>query len=349
MLAFALLILITHFFIPGSQPFEANLLVSHLQFTYSAPSPRLFLQNIDNLAAFDLQTTSETLTLTGTFTSPDYPEINSILSKKKELSFTFYQTDSRLLFYPSTPKSIALLELTLNPNSKVNLSYLSYPPETPLNLGLTSSIENSTEPLATVQLQLNPEPFILGLENVTIEGLERQPTELQFTPNAPFTPELLLFSPTQLFLSFAENTQPEREWIRGNLPVTDVDFQWVDRTGDLRNDFPRSAILKGEVRMRENTLTLQEHQFLITANDQDIQKLRYFALSSDPSVGVQVRLAGESQELAVGLDPDYPVQTLIPSWLSRYLTPDEITAALSFCAAVIGFLLPYLFTPSSEN
>ncbi|GEM_PF-2786915 len=157
-----------------------------------------------------------------------------------------------------------------------------------------------------------------------------------------------------LYLPY-KNPTPERKCRRKygkKLNICQIPNSFLKNShwsGDLRNDFPRSAILKGEVRMRENTLTLQEHQFLITANDQDIQKLRYFALSSYPSVGVQVRLAGESQELGVGLDPDYPVQTLIPSWLSRYLTPDEITAALSFCAAVIGFLLPYLFTPSSEN
>jgi len=200
-------------------------------------------------------------------------------------------------------------------------------------------------------LKLNPESFTLALENVTIEGLERQVTELQFTPNTPLNPQLLLFSETQLALIFAENTQPGREWIRGNLPVTDVNLTWVERTGDIQNDILLSSILKGEVRMKEKTLTLQEHQFLIAADKQDIEQLRYFTLSSNPAegVGVQVRLAGKSQKLAVGLDPDYPVQTLNSSWLSRYLTPDQITAALSFSAAVIGFLLPYLFTMSPEN
>ncbi|MDJ1179825.1 hypothetical protein PJF56_13210 [Roseofilum sp. BLCC_M91] len=347
----AFVIVIGEFIVPGTQPFEANLLVSHIQFITPEPNSRFFLQNIDRLTSLDLQTPSETLTLRGSFSSPDNPQINSILSQKTELSFTFPESNSHLFVYPATPQGLALPELTLKSILQINLSYLAYPPETQLNLRLTSTEKEATESLATLQLKLNPEAFTLGLENVKIENLDLPVTELQFTPNAPLTRQISLFSPTQLALTFAENTQPKRDWIRGNLPVTDVNLTWLERTGDIQNDLPRSSVIKGEVRMKSKTLILQEHQFLIAADAQDIEKLRYFTLNSDPDegVGVQVRLAGKSKKLAVGLDPDYPVQTLNASWLSRYLTPDQITAALSFAAAVIGFLLPYLFTMSPEN
>jgi len=342
------IILLTHFFIPGTQNFEATLLVSHIQFTTPEPNSRFLLQNIDDLTSLSLQTSSETLTLRGTFTSPENPQINSILSQKTELSFTFSEANSHLLLYPSTAQGLAIDRLALNSTTQVNLSHLSYPPETQLNLGLNFPTNESPQKPAILQLKLNPELFILVLENIKIEGLEDSITELQFTPNVPLNPELALFSSSQLSLNFRENMQTEPEWIGRNLPVTDVSLKWIDRVGDSRNDFPHSSILKGEVRMNDKTLTIQDNQFLTTADAQDIEKLRYFDLNCDP-VGLQVRLAGKSKKLTVGLDPDYPVQTLNSSWLSRYLSPDQITAALSFAAAVIGFLLPYLFVTLPEN
>ncbi|MBP0015558.1 MAG: hypothetical protein J7545_09800 [Roseofilum sp. SBFL] len=103
-------IVIGHFFLPVTQNFEANLLVSHIEFTTPEPNSHFFLQNIDNLTAFALQIPSETLTLRGTFTSPKNPQ----LSKKTELSFSFSEANSRLLFYPSTAQDLAIDELTLN-------------------------------------------------------------------------------------------------------------------------------------------------------------------------------------------------------------------------------------------
>lgn len=45
----------------------------------------------------------------------------------------------------------------------------------------------------------------------------------------------------------------------------------------------------------------------------------------------------------MGLDPKFPVESIKPSWLSKYFSQEAVNALLAFIAALTAVLLPRLF------
>jgi hypothetical protein len=99
--------------------------------------------------------------------------------------------------------------------------------------------------------------------------------------------------------------------------------------------------------MGRETMKLQPNQFLIIASKPGIQKLRYIQIQPKSPQGLKTLFFGESNSLAAGLYPQFPVQRIEPSWLSKHLSQEAVNAILSFVGALTGFFLPRLL-PNSQ-
>ncbi|OYE00047.1 hypothetical protein CDG79_37370 [Nostoc sp. 'Peltigera membranacea cyanobiont' 232] len=64
---------------------------------------------------------------------------------------------------------------------------------------------------------------------------------------------------------------------------------------------------------------------------------------------MEARFSGETKEIQIGLDPDFPVSTIQGSWLDGVLPRDAIIALFSFGAATVANLLSWLFSNSSKS
>lgn len=380
-LSLCILTILAYFF-PGSQPFEGNLIVQEVSFTYNGIHHQTFLASINQLQALDLEGRQpDNIVLTGKFTTSD-PILNSKLNPLKKITLKLPHPNSRLIFTSlnssSTPP-LDLIDFILFPQTQVHsLSYI--PTEQNLFFCL-SSPANSSEPqkfsqtcsaeglmnlenqenqqpfLGKINFQLSQTPIQISLENfnspelnLTANSDNPNSLDLTFTPTAPQPLQLRLTSPSSLLLTLPELSQDSnrQDWFRGGLKVKDVQFSRLDSTGNVTDELLTSTILEGKIRMAEKEIAVQTNQFLITGKP-GIFKLLKIQINPQSPEGLQVRFSGASREIAVGLDPRFPVQKIKPSWLAKYLPPEVINALLSFCAAVVGYLLPYLFTPSPPS
>jgi hypothetical protein len=164
--------------------------------------------------------------------------------------------------------------------------------------------------------------------------------------------ELTLTSPSNLIITLPapETDNNFSRWIQGNLDVKQVKFSKSETMGDNQDQFPSSTIVSGEILMTDKSLEIKQNQFLLISGQPGIQRLRSIAIKPESPSGLQVRFVGKDQEVAVGLDPQFPVRKIKPLWISTFgFSSDSIVALLSFCATIIGFLLPYLFISASSS
>lgn len=181
-----------------------------------------------------------------------------------------------------------------------------------------------------------------------------QEISLQFIPEVD---ELFLpiISPTHLFIKLPENNQTEKlvtetQWLREDIEVSNVTFSRFDITNNVTDEIKKSTILEGKVRMGNKIIELQPNQFLtILSKKPGIKKLRYIQIKTQYPQGLKTLFFGKSKGIAVGLYPEFPLQKIEPSWLSKYLSQEAINSILAFIAAFTGILLPRLFPEFSSN
>jgi hypothetical protein len=361
-------ILLGNFVFRGNYVFEGNLLVQEMSFTYAGSDEKLFLDSIEHIQALAFHgALSQPLTLTGEFSSPD-PALNQKLSQLQKLEIELPSPTSRVTFSPvnSVQKSqLTLLELRINPQSQVQQLAYTLKPQG-LSFCLQSQSDESDdcwnqESLPTnfaqsvvgqIQLQLGQQPLMVNLEAVNIPKLGSQITsaELQFTPKIH---ELILplLSPSEFFITLPKSSKAD-EWLRGDVEVKDVQFQKRDRTGNVQDEFIKSTILDGKVRLGGQTLELQPDQFLLVLPEKprlpfsatsEIQKLRYIQINTQSPQGLRTLFSGHAAGIAAGLYSEFPVQKIEPSWLSQYLSDEAIAAILGFITAFTGIFFPRLF------
>ena len=384
LLGFWLFILLGNYVLKGKFFFEGNALVQEINFTYAGQKDQQqFLNTISGIKKIDLEGSQpEPLVLTGKFSSAD-PTLNQQISKLDRLSIQLPYAQSRFILTPATsvtPAKLApaselkILDLRLLQNSQVNqLAYQTQRHQLSFCLQTATALQSNcrfsadeqptqTNPtsVSTLQLLLG-QPLTVDLESIGLEQLgikasrdDSQPLSFQFIPNKT---ELLLtlLSPTHLYIDLPSipskpNASSDRptEWLRGDLDVEKVNFIRFENTGNTNDEITASTILNGEVRMGRETMKLQPNQFLVVASKPGITKLRYIQIQSKSPQGLKTLFFGESDSLAVGLYPKFPVQRIEPSWLSKNLSQEAINAILSFVAALTGFFLPRLFPDSSK-
>lgn len=176
--------------------------------------------------------------------------------------------------------------------------------------------------------------------------------EDQFTPQSNPEKQLQLFSPTRIAIALppSEDSSQMRGWLRSNLDVADLRFTQLDRTGNVRDDLPLSTIRKGRARLGSQQLEVQAQQFFIVrSREKGIHKLNFLEIQDEEPKGIAASVSGEASSIAVGLNPDFPVEQIQPHWLSRYFPPEAIATLFALLvSATVSFLLPRSFPEKKD-
>jgi hypothetical protein len=134
------------------------------------------------------------------------------------------------------------------------------------------------------------------------------------------------------------------------LEVSQVSFSRFDTTGYVKDELEISTILEGKVRMGAQVMELQPEQFLIIPPGQPgVRRLRSIRIDPKSPQWLQTLISGESNSIAVGLYSEFPVQTIKPSLLSKYLSQEAINALLAFIGAFTAVLYPRLFPEAPQT
>jgi hypothetical protein len=386
-----IVLLLGNFYFRSVSRFEGTLTTQAMSFTYNPKDniDKRFLNSINNIAKLTITGKQPSnLTLNGKFSDPTNPSLNLKLQTLTHLDIQLNTSTSSLILEIVSSKrnnAIVVQELRISPNTQVEqLAYLpntkqlkfclqSSSPE--LNTCANpSSVKSKTTSLGTLKFEVNSPEINLYLADTKIPKLgiegETQETKLRWQPeNSNFI--LPLSAPTSLQINFpktakaAEGNTPEdlTRIIRGNIPVKNVRFSKLDRTGNVSDDLETSEILEGEVRMMGQSLKLQPEQFLIIPRkdgfdkpncrmsfdkNPGIQRFRDIRINTKSPQGLQTLFTGESKCLAVGLYEDFPTQSIEPSWLLKYLPQEGINAIYTLIGAFTGILFPRLF-PEKDN
>ncbi len=132
------------------------------------------------------------------------------------------------------------------------------------------------------------------------------------------------------------------------LSVRKVSFSEEKITGYGQDTITNSTILKGEVRIGNQVVKLQADQFLLFSEEPGIRKLRFIRIHPNSPKGLQVIFSGRSKAIEVGLHPQFPVQSIKPSWLSQFFSPEAVNAIVTFISAVTAIFLPRLIPESPK-
>jgi hypothetical protein len=383
-----IVLLLGNFYIRGVSRFEGSLVTQTMSFTYVGDVDKQFLNSL-GITKLALQGKQPTvLTLKGKFSSLD-PNLNAKLKSPTQLEVQLSSPNSELALQIADIKqtnSLNLQQLRILPDTQVKqLTYRSITNQ--LNFCLqsgsvtvnvcenTSAVEPNASIVGELKFGVNSTAINLFLSSVQIPALGI--TESTLETQLRWIPEgqdfiLPIFSPTSVEIGLprvSKNTTEETiddltQLIRGDIPVKQVRFSKLDRSGNINDDILTSEILDGEVRMMGQSLKLQSRQFLIIPTDRDfdkpncrmsptenpgIQRLRDIRLNLKDPKGLQTLISGESKCLAIGLYQEFPTQSIEPSWLLKYLPQEGINAIYTLIGAFTGILFPRLFPDKDET
>jgi len=365
------------FFVPGLYVFEGNLLVEEMSFSYTGSKERLLLDNIRGMASLVLEGSQpQPLTLRGTFSSNDpnlTPQLQEKLESLDELTIELPRPNSSLSFTTdSSANNLSISELRLFFQTRVEgLAYR----RGELNLCLQSTeIEDNfcqlpnvvsrqasakSMPAATLILQPGGNPLQVRVTGAELPQLEiaadsqtAMETSFKWVPEGNGTRlQATLLSPTRLYLQppalfSGKDGGNSPEWVHGDLDVTNVQFTKTQREPDVRDEIEMSSILQGKVRMREKIIEVQKRQFLAVQKGPGVRKLRRVQVQPQ---GLRVLFSGQSTGVAVGLYRQFPLQSIEPKWLSKYLSQEAFSGIVGLLTAFTAILFPRLFPPPAKN
>lgn len=366
-------LILTSLFWRSLHVFEGNFITERISVIYAGnQNNKLFLNSIRGIKKIELQS-QQILTLNGKFSSTSEPKLNQL----QKLTINLTDAKSRLIIEPSEAKKqseIELTELRIQPNTEINqLVYNSYgdilsfcldkgnnPEKLCLqtdthSINTAKSSQAKATKLGKLNLEIGSQPLKVNLEGYSIAELGKKDTPENPNPiEFIFTPQSSQFAfdltpPTTLYINLPKITaEASTQWLRGNLEVENVRFTRSERTGNVEDDLEISTILEGKVRMAEQELELKPNQFFLTGKP-GVKLVNKIQVRSQSPQGLQVRFSGRSEGLEIGLDPNFIVDSIRPSFLAKYLTKDAISVLLSFCGGVVGALLPLLLAAKPEK
>jgi len=364
-------LLIGYFFWRGPATFEAALTVRQLSFTYAGEVDRPILQVLKKLTELDfIGQTAAPVELIGRFSSPD-PALNQQLQGRDRLVLTFAQADSRLRAEVPAAKDavseLTLLEVNLPPQSRVDrLAYFPKSRRISVCLRTANSLpdhciatpEQQTQPnpLGKAQVQWGDRPLTLTLTQVVIAGMpasfnDGSDRTITYQPESNET-QINLASPTRLSVGVPDLKQvldPETgdspTWIAPELPVSDLKLNQLVMTGRPNEELELSSLLGGKVRLDDKTLEFQREQFLVLADrSPGFQRLRSLSIDPKNPIGWSLLASGESTEIAAGLSPRFPVQSIkSPTVLSAQVSAEAFSAIFGALSAIVSFFIARLF------
>ena len=361
---------------PSKNNFEGSLVVKKISFTYNGQEPnKLLINNINGIKRL-LSNGRQTLILTGKFSisSSSNPELNQKLPQQNiTLKIELPNEDSQWMITPANSQlksQLKLTELRLRPQTTVDS--LSYNPDNHrLAFSLLPTGAIGKQEKSNFILDLGQERLQITLKRYQLIGLDLPKNsnsdnsiQLNFQPS---NPEVRLSINTKTRLSIdLPLSDPSKvnyeEWLRGDFAVKDMQFNELDRTGiNLDDDLEKSTIIKGDIRMREQELKIESNQFLMTGKP-GIQRLRYLAIIppkktaevelringesveiSEPTEGIEARIAGRAKRLQVGIDPRLPVKNIQSNYLASWGLPNDlIISIIPFLLGVIVSLFTWL-------
>jgi hypothetical protein len=349
--------------VPTPDTFEGHLMVKDLSFTYEGEKQdQLFLNDIREIKQISVNGKQKLLHLTGKFESKFYSKLNQLNSLTIELPNEDSQWNIASVT-PESPGQIELVELQLQPNTKVEyLTYNSYKiKKQKINRLSLSLVQETNKRPNSLQLYLGDRPLKVSLENYRIPQLNLQTKsdnpnsrELEFT----FIPDikelnLQLDQRTNLLIDLPEAMPDDsNQWFwGGSLKVRNVEFQHLEQpTGvDVSDAFYNSTILKGTIRMAKQELKIERNQFLIVKEPGKIERLRNIQLTSPQQTpGLEVRIIGTTQLIQVGLDPKFPVASIQVNPIEKFISPEVSSTVLGFCFTTVGTLLGWLFAQAPK-
>ena len=364
------------YFIPVNYVFEGNLILQSLNFTHAGNNEKLFMQNIDSIKSIDIQGNLEqAIELQGNFSIINNPPLQEKLAKINTLTIELPFPESRFIVNDKNnleTRELSLIDLRIEP--EININELAYNSENnKLSFCLNSTkntsdacespenIDNSKSaiPIGKLRLELGQKPIEIQLKQTNIPELNitsdrNKPEELilQFTPTNNETINLTLLSPNKLFITLPklEEKNKSATWFRKDIDVKNVQFTRYENTEKVTDEIETSTILKGEIRLGKEKIELQNNQFLIIDPPKiGIKKIRSLDIKTNAPKGIQTFIIGKSNSIAVGLYPDFPVESIKPNLLSKHLSSEAITAIITFITTLTGILLPRLFPESSDN
>lgn len=353
LLSFAVVFISLAAILPGTHIFEGNLIVEEMSFTYNGQRPKLFLSSIRHLSNLE-SSGMQSLNFTGKFKSTSLPQINQL----KTLNIQLIDSKSKLIIAPVNPKTtseIDLTEMRLQPNTRITgLNYDFYNKR--LAFGLEyQSIANTINKPNVLQLYLGDQPLKVSLESYKLPDIKlahNSDTPLEFIlipENREFKLEFSKNNSIYLATTQIPKTNLE-QWFRAKIATKDVQFQRLDRSGDIRDDLATSTIREGKVRMVEQEREIKDNQFLMGEKPDiplNIELIRHLQII--PEKGLEVRFAGKTKTIKIGLDKDFPVSSIQGSWLDGILPRDAIIALFSFGAATITYLLSFVIDNASKS
>ncbi|MFN6561794.1 MAG: hypothetical protein RMY28_018630 [Nostoc sp. ChiSLP01] len=341
--------------IPGNHRFEADIVSEKISFIYKGEENKLFLQDIGDIKKLENEG-KQTLTFTGNFQRATWSELNKLDYLKIKLK----DDKSRWIISPVNTQDtseISLDKLRLQPNTKVTgLSYDFYREQLSFSLQPNSNLNQKIKP-NTLDINLGNQPIKVILEGYELPDLKlpnqldkETPLEFILTPNNQVNLELT--QNTSINITVGKITKHEsKQWFRGKIKAENLQFLDVDRTGeDARDDLKISTIVEGKIRMAEQERDIKQNQFLMgenTKNPLNIEEIRHLGIV--PKKGIEARFFGNTKEIQIGLDPDFPVSRISGSWLDGVLPRDAIIALFSFGAATVANLFAWLFNNSSKS
>ncbi|MGC9502742.1 hypothetical protein [Baaleninema sp.] len=344
------------FFYPVPTPFEGNIISEQVSFVYRGKPDKLFLNSMRELQRLEFEGIQE-VEIFGEFRSAEKIEGLETLN---QLTISLQYPDSKFILEGVGLDAASQLELdSLRLQPKTAVRQLTYYPERQ-ELSFEMEIleddkQQGEEQQIPVKLFVGENPLKVIVEGAYISQLDSDNTEDNLENQ--YRVRELEWTPwiSELLLSFDRTTQvniglPEiegnrdREWFWGNLAVTDVDFSRRLMRDDLDDTLEISTILEGQIHFLNQLLTLESEQFLILPEPSSIERLSRLELHPQSPPGLQVRLNGKTDRIAVGIDPNFPVSRLKSNVWEQRLPRELVGVLLTICSVAIGYLIPWIFT-----
>jgi hypothetical protein len=358
------------FFIPVSISFEGNIITRQVSFTTRTQNNQLLINSLRSISRLEIEGLQvNPLTLWGEFATDDPTQD---ISEFSQLEMTLNSPDSKLIFdtsfYPSNPdnpneleiQSLRLqpgtrvrnlaydperhqLSLTLNPPHDENPDHNTQKTSIQLSLG-GNSLQVIAEYVKSPQLQFRPSDNTVEEQAEQAEIFDYNQEKFSWTP---YNTELNLIFQNEitLYIDLPDlETSEYQDWFWGGFEVTDVDFTYNTTTANVPDELVRSTILQGQIKFLNQDLPLEAEQFLVLPSSSNIQRIPRLKLHPQSPTGLQVRIQGKTDEIAVGLDPNFPVRRLKSNFWEQRLPRDLIGILLTICSVMIGYLIPWLFT-----
>lgn len=327
--------------LPGNVEFETRLVVNQLSFV-SQDSQRRFLNDVPFSELIITGQQARPITLPGPFSDAPF-------QGQDQLTLELPNPDSQLIIRPRAnsdgpPPSLTLRELQLQNQTNVRvLSYQTNSQRLYLDFDQTT-IPDGVDP-SQLTLDLGSQAVEIIVEGYRIPDLNLEdasgnaPQTIRFTPpGSEWTRPLPLGGSVSIIVTDPKTNDP-KDWFWGDLAVESVRFI-AERTGRrIEDDVVDSSVQEGIVRMLDQELELKPDQFLLVENP-GIQKLRNLQIL--PESGIEIRAVGRTSQVAVGFDPEFPIDDIQASFWNQLLPPKTVVAVLSFAAALVASLLSWL-------